>query len=171
MILRDARPEDIAWVSHSWVASFADSDTAILATPRSPQFGCECACCGAWLPKKREGHIAAAPDKYWRGQKALVAELLARSRTLVAESDGLLDGFICIGDNSAPPSNVAVVHYIYVRLSARERGVAKALVAELGSPSVVIYTHRSRGLRGSRLPPGWTFDPFEIHRTLARKAA
>lgn len=170
MILRDARPEDMSWITHSWLASFADSDTAMLVTPRAAGFGAACAACGAWVPARRHGKSLPPVDKYWRGQRALVEQLIRLGRVRVAESDGLLDGFLAVGDNSAHPSTTAVVHYVYTRLSARGCGVAKALVAELGSPTVVIYTHRSRGVRGARLPAGWVYDPYEITRSLMRAA-
>lgn len=53
-----------------------------------------------------------------------------------------------------------LLHYVYVRHqpSFRGMGVARALVAALGSPS--IFTHRSPALRGT--PPGLTFHPISL---------
>lgn len=50
----------------------------------------------------------------------------------------------------------SVLHYVYVRHDFRASGIAKALVAELGSPKA--YTLKPASPR-VRVPHGWRFLP------------
>ena len=83
-----------------------------------------------------------------------------RSTTLVAQGDdGLLDGFACF---QILEQDGLLLHYVYVRLSARGKGVARSMI-EPFAPLLVIYTHRSRSLDSRRIPKRWQFDPYAAY--------
>jgi GNAT superfamily N-acetyltransferase len=140
MILRKAVPGDLVFVASSWLRSYATSDTARLVTPHD-----------VWA----RGEASA---EYWNGQRALIAWLLEQgmATVLVADDEGMLQGWACASGH--------VLHYVYVRQSARMQGLARQLVTALGiakNPEVR-YTHRSRGVEQKRLPPRWRFDPYAL---------
>ena len=158
--VRAAIPADLAWVTHSWLASFADSEFAMLSTPRDVIHVDMCETCGSARVKRYQG-MACAGKEYWSRHRALVERIISRSTLMVADTDGLLDGFACLewyGD-------VPVVHYVYVRLSARGTGVAKALLHGLDPYTLVKYSHRSRGLKAPRLPSKFRYDVYEMMRS------
>lgn len=154
-MIRHATDEDMAFVMHAWVQSYADSDWALICTPKDAEHVRRCEACGASRVR-----VGKAGGEYWRGHRALIGAIVRRSHLLVAESDadGLLDGFACFEPAATPP----VVHYVYVRMSARRKGVAKALLSPISDARRVIYTHRSRGFEQKRAPAHWHFDPYAI---------
>lgn len=148
MNIRPPSAEELVFVRSSWLKSYATSDWARMLTPADD-----------W----RQG---SASDDYYDGHRALIAELSHRVPVLIAE-DGIVQGWACgqLGATTGP-----VLHYVYVRQSARKQGLARKLVEALGlgQLAAVEYTHRSRGLDAGRLPRGWRFDPY---RLIAAKVA
>jgi hypothetical protein len=164
-MIRDHKPDDIAFIVSSWLQSFADSDAALLVTPRDSKHTSFCDVCGSYrVSRATRGHdgVRANPgDEYWKGHRRLIESLIESDRTLVYEADdGLIDAFMCHLPGSPP-----VIHYVYVRLSARGQGRAKALVSTLGAVESIVYTHRSRTLKTSRLPGRGRFhyDPYQLY--------
>lgn len=142
MTLRRAEEDDLRFVRSAWLTSFASSALAREMTPRS-----------AW-----DARVAArrppASDAFFQGQRRLIEWLIMRSNVTVADAgDGLVDGFV-VRHWQRP-----VLHYVYVRLSARERGVARELVADLAQAETR-YTHVLPDIDRRRLPAMWTYDPF-----------
>ena len=163
-MIRPAKNEDMQWVVHTWLAAFADSDAAMLVTPRDPEHTRRCDVCGQHRILRGAEGRAHPGNEYWRGHRRLVELLLTRSAVTIAEADdGLLDGFMV----HTLSDGVPVVHFLYVRLSARERGVAKALVSTLGPAQRILYTHRPRGLKAARLPKQFVYDHYQLYWSLA----
>jgi GNAT superfamily N-acetyltransferase len=136
-MIRSPTPDDLRLVRSAWLESYATSDYAKLVTP-PPQWE---------QNEKRGGRV------YFTGQRELIERLIVSSVVLVAEGEAAqLDGFV-VGWPAA------MLHYVYVKQSRRGRGLARALLEALdlraGQP--VVYTHRSRSVRGN--PRGWTYDP------------
>jgi GNAT superfamily N-acetyltransferase len=144
MIFRSPTPDDLRFVRSTWLQSYASSDFAKLCTPSERE----------WFRKDPERkRFGIGSRVYFDGQRDLIERLLIASVVLVAEGDaGNLDGFACGWPRS-------LLHYVYVRLGARKRGVARALLDALylQAGERVTYTHRAAGIRGS--PRGWTYDP------------
>lgn len=156
-MIRPAQPEDVPFIASAWLQSYASSPWAELCTPKDERHTTECGSCGhhSLQVSRTNGGMTKvhAGEVYWRGQRAIIARLLASANVCVYQNpDGLLDGFIA-RDHASP-----VLHYVYVRASARGRGVARALIDDLRT-SWTRYTHRSRSVDGKRVPQQWTFDP------------
>lgn len=160
-MIRLATEEDVPFVLDSWRQSYATSDRALEVTPKEPDRCEQCAACGGWRLRSTAGHDgrrhSRAGSVYWSGQRSLILRLVAASNTSVVETDvggrPMLDGFVCRDRVSA------VLHYVFVRASARRHGLARELVADL-LDRPTRYTHRSRGLQGDRLPKHWVYDPY-----------
>jgi GNAT superfamily N-acetyltransferase len=170
-MIRHANEDDTAFIVDSWMKSFADSPVGrILGVP-----GQRCMQCEQPLPRD-----VRPSGWYEAGQRRLAKSLMARSTVLVATADDvgdgtMIDGYAVYGRGLGRPGTpsdedwrpVWVVHYVYVRHSARGRGVAKRLLAEpLSEPSRVCFTHASRHLDKGKLPKNWHYDAFEIYRFL-----
>lgn len=158
--MRPAGANDAAFVASSWLQSYASSDWATLVTPHDDAHVVRCEGCGACRVRaERQGHVTAwrAGACYWAGHKRLIARLIASSNVTVMQSDedGLLDGWIVRAVDRP------VLHYLYVRRSARGRGVARELMADLREAPTT-FTHWPRGLQPKRIPRGWRFDPYEL---------
>ena len=158
-MIRPMRPDEFNFVISNWLRSYAKSDFAMLSTPKSDTRTPVCSGCG-------RRHVAVVKDEdgrfrpqtgpeYWAGHRALVTRLVARCNVSVAENeDGLLDGFVC-REHDRP-----VLHYLYVRQSARGRGVARELVADLANVATR-YSHKGALVDAARLPAGWHFSLYE----------
>jgi hypothetical protein len=138
-VIRAPSPDELArWIASSWLRSYNESAWAKICTP--PDY---------W---EAEGHGGLC---YHDGHRRLISSLVARSVVLVSQVDEgpLADGWIC----GWP---VTTLHYLYVRKSARHRGVARSLCAalELEPGKPVRYSHRGPNI--SHHPRGWTFDPY-----------
>ena len=160
MLIRRATADDENMIRASWIRSFASSDMALVATPHTQAHTSVCSACGRHALKKDRidgGHIRyRAGEVYWKGQAKLVDRLLGTCNVSVAEAqDGLVDGFV-VRELVHP-----VVHFVYVRHSARGQGVAKALLDDLLSQPTR-FTHWSGGLHASKVPPGWRHDPYAL---------
>jgi hypothetical protein len=131
-------PGEYGFCHKSWVESFASSPLAAILS------------LSGRLPREEE-QWAPAPD-YFHTWKPLVSHLLDTCHVRVSQNlEGLVAGFLVWEMTGSG----TVVHYLYVRMGERGRGVAKALISELpGGP--VTYTHRSRGL--TQTPPGWRYS-------------
>lgn len=137
------------FVAKSWVESFANSTVAEGLTfaglrSRSP----------SW----------EAGPAYWRTWNALVNQLMARGRVTVADDDGLVAGFVAW----EPWDEATALHYVYVRLSYRGRGVARELLETLPAGPLV-FTHRSRSVR--HVPPSWRYTMAPLFGVSERRAA
>jgi GNAT superfamily N-acetyltransferase len=129
--VRAMRASDEAFVYSSWLRSYEDSDWA----------------------KSRW----AAP--YRKTQSALIEQLVESNLVYVVEAvDGTpggldLDGWICGWPE-------ALVHYVFVRQSARGRGVARELLGalQIDKTTPAVYTHHARLLDLRRVPGAWRFD-------------
>ena len=154
-MIRAVEPADLPYVRSTWLRSYSESEWAKLCTPPS-----------YWQEMKHGGQA------YYDGQRRLIEALLARFVVLVSEAeDGLLDGWVCGWPRTT-------LHYIYVRKSARDKGIAPALCSALhleeGEP--VRFTHRSPSLRlitdGKHLTPRrWVFDPYMLTIQPTKEAA
>ncbi len=165
MKIRAAREDDLPFVVDTWRRSFADSDYASHVTPHDAAHMGQCGACGAWAIRTQAGKTLSSRE-YWTGQLSLIQRLVSGCTTMVCDSDdGILDGFSCYA--LSPPT----IHYVYVRRSARGKGVARALLSELSRETSIVYTHRTRQLRGARLPRGLSYDPYALYSFPARGAA
>lgn len=135
-ILRPAIADDMAYIRHSWVASFVERDERGRRSPLVDALGIEAVL----------AHHRAVCDR-----------LLARSQVMVA---GLEQGgdAIC-GWTVTEGGEVPRIHYVYVKRRWRRLGVARALLAPfLEGPAV--FTHRTPVLAALALPKDWSFDPY-----------
>lgn len=158
-MIREARPEDLAFVRSGWLRSYASSDWATLVSPSSEHTSA-CRTCGKRsLKTSRSGTgltLRKPSEVYWHGQRALIDRLIAQAMVIVAENEIegllLLDGFVCW----EPPD---ILHYVYVRDTARRKGIAKELCG-MALVGKVRYTHRARAIVQERIPAGWEFSPY-----------
>jgi GNAT superfamily N-acetyltransferase len=127
--LRTGRETDLPFVLESWASSIKNS------TPR--------------------GTLGAG--QFWSNTKNALREVLAREGVQlqlahVPEDDDALLGFAV----SDPLKRV--VHFVYVKKSARRLGIARALLALFQPPDLVTYTHRAV-THGLRIPSHFVFRP------------
>lgn len=158
-MIRLAKPEDVAFVKASWLRSFSGSPWALLVTSHDERHTRRCDACGAHhlLVERHGGTLRSkAGPAYWGGHAALVDRLMASCNVSVADNEGMLDGFVC-RDHAEP-----VLHYVYVRHSARGRGVARQLLDDLATAPAVRYTHYRPPIAMRRLPKGWVYDPYAL---------
>lgn len=166
MSLRPATESDHGFIYGPWLQSFSSSEFALFYTPKDDRHTMPCDCrpgCGHRMLRsfRQKGvTLYRAGDAYWSLQRRIIARLLASCNVSVATLDDgpsddgeMLDGFI-VRDWKAP-----ILDYIYVRASARGKGLAKEMLADLASAPVVEFTHASRGLDMAKLPKGWTYNP------------
>jgi hypothetical protein len=155
-MIRAVEPADLAYVRSTWLRSYSESDWAKLCTP--PAY---------WEEQKHGGQA------YYDGQRVLIEALLSQSVVLVAEADdGLLDGWVCGWPRTT-------LHYLYVRKSAKDKGVAGALCCalELVEGQPVRFSHRAPALRlltqgnAHRTPQRWVFDPYLLTIQSAKETA
>ena len=175
-LIRPATPEDEAFIAHAWLRSYETSDVAMLCTPHDGVLAERCDSCLGWKAVGRPH----SSGEYRHGQRRLIDYLMRTSTVVVAEATdvegGMLDGFACyargpgsleakMGEGWEP---TWVVHFVYVRMSARGKGVARALLAPvLDAGHVrVAYTHRTRTLDGTRMPKNFRYDIYETFRHL-----
>ena len=156
---------DHNFVYSSWLQSYSSSEFALFCTPKDDRHTMPCDCrpgCGhRMLRTVRQKGITLykAGELYWQTQRRIIARLLANCNVSVATLDDgpsgdgeMLDGFI-VRDWKLP-----TLDYCYVRNSARGKGLAKEMLADLASAPAVEFTHASRGLDMARLPKGWTLN-------------
>ena len=160
IVIRLARTEELRFIQSAWMKSYASSDWAKFVTPRDDGHTIECASCGSrrlrQVTKNGATHYTAGP-LYWSGHHELVTSLLSSCNVSVVDTDGVVDAWI-VRDTVRP-----VLHYLYVRYSARGEGHARQLCEDL-IPQPTRFTHWSRAIVGRRLPPGWQFDPYILAR-------
>jgi hypothetical protein len=160
MKIRPAKPEERNYIRSSWVRSFSSSGLALLATPHTSSHTTCCTTCGKHQLRsdRVDGFTRYRAGKtYFEGQAKLVERLLDSCNVSVAVLDdaGLVDGWI-VRELVRP-----IVHYVYVRHSARKLGVARALVSDL-LEQPARFTHFPSGLQPGRLPAAWTHDPYVL---------
>jgi GNAT superfamily N-acetyltransferase len=160
-VIRAAYPEDHGFILNSWLRSYSCSPSALAVTPHDGEKHTKaCTACGAHSLRRHQVGGSTrfrAGELYWEAQKDLAQRLLARCNVAVWDSDGMLDGWVC-REWQAP-----VLHYVYVRHSARRTGIARALVAELADGPAE-YSHWRTGVFGARLPPSWRYNPYALTR-------
>ena len=119
---------------------------------------------GTWLSA-----YAGAPsvkslprDLYYAYQRCLIASLLERATTLVAEDAGLLLGWACA--ERAGPRLVAG-HFVFVKARDRELGIAADLMAALGHvlevtcEDRIVATHSQKPFSHWLYRKGWGYEP------------
>lgn len=104
----------------------------------------------SWVRSYRKQRQNIDATTYGTGQRKLINRLLdGRTALLVAafdEHDDDVWGWSC--------TSTGTVHYVWVRLEYRSKGIAKRLLAPyLNKPA--IYTHACKGA-----PKLWTYDPY-----------
>jgi len=115
--LRAANSEDVSFIFNSWLKSFRNSFFA----------------------------KSIANEIYFNSHHKVIEKLIKESKITVAcsESDpNQLYGYICAGQ----VDNFFMLHYIYVKHSFRNMGIAKSLLNSFDhDPSVAsIFTHNTR---------------------------
>lgn len=82
-------------------------------------------------------------DLYYFEQARLIKQLLARSKVLVAADPEISDAILgwAVGDRWAEPSDVSIVHYVYVKADFHGRGVGRALLQPFRESKVIYFTH------------------------------
>lgn len=138
------RQDERGIIADSWVESFKSSERARLislgGTSGDPT--------RSWRPS----------HEYFEDQNGIVNLLLEEARFVVARDDhDLVAGFVCW----EPWENDVAVHYLYVRLMHRKKGVARLLAAQLPTGAVLV-THRARGI--TKLPEGWRYSERPLRR-------
>lgn len=141
-LIRPAGRDDVHFILSSWLKSF---DRYAFAFPSMAH--CDCKHCGrrnAHTPREQPRR-PVPKEAYYEGQEALAKHILADSTTqvLVAVNPDDLDqifGWACATKQSPP-----VLHYVYVKSFAREKGIATALLKDLGitKERKATYTHRT----------------------------
>lgn len=110
----------------------------------------------SWLHTLREASPwdVLSRTVYFRGQHAVIENILARAGLVVAALEDDPDQIL--GYAVAEPG---VLHWVYVKSLFRRYGVARALLAELDLPSPVVYTHKTKWC--ARLFKNGVYDPFK----------
>lgn len=104
---------------------------------------------------------AEPPSRYSQSQRAVVEAALARGTCLVAHSlsdDDALHGFACATVNECAGCGLCEgrgscgeLHYVYVTLTRRRQGLARALLTELAHRGVVCRAYSHRTVTGDRV--------------------
>ena len=146
-MIRPAAPDDMRFVTSSWLKSFATSDFARLLTPNE-----------IWARNE-------SSDAYYDAERIIIGACLERSVTFIAATPGLIDGWLVC--------EPGILHYVYVRQSARGRGVARSLMVAAGvdGKAEIEYTHRSRGLTAAKVPKMWRYAFWRLLAPASGKAA
>jgi GNAT superfamily N-acetyltransferase len=113
-----------------------------------------------WSSWSRSAQWPWGPGLAWSDAvNRLVEHLATPATTLVAQGqDGLVDGFAVL-------ERPDVLHYLYVRLTARRQGVAMALLDALPRQAIRRYTERvTSKWMVERIPADWTYTPALLIR-------
>ena len=136
--IRDVRRSDVPFITSTWLRSFRDEGELCAGIPNTVYY-------------------------FWHHR--LIAQLLSTSYVLVACADtdpDLVLGY-AVADVPENAKGVLVVHYLYVKRSARGVGVARALAKALDDhfrPSVILYTHRTRSGKTLARKYAATYNPY-----------
>lgn len=111
-----------------------------------------------WLRSYRQMHIECVPaDEWFEGQRRVIRDLMPMVQVAaVAGASTTAHGWIC--------GTKGVVHYAYVPIELRRKGLAKALVEAVAGASGV-HTHRKPNLRNLNLRRafgGFRYDLFAL---------
>jgi hypothetical protein len=87
---------------------------------------------------------------------ARIARLLDRSTVLVAELEGALLGFCCY--------EPGILHFVYVEMKFRRKGVAHALLVRAEMGDATQYTHWTPLVRQLPVPESWSWDETSLER-------
>lgn len=149
VILRTVKLSDLKYITNSWLESY-----------------------------RRAPAVTAVPNKsYYRFQHLLIEHLIPDSRIIVAAGKSEPDriyGWL-VSEYTAP---TLTLHYVYVRLEARNYGLGSALITEAfrqasqqrTKPNQVIWTHQTQSGRrfmesfGPRLlsPLPYEYNPYAL---------
>lgn len=137
--LRTATAADMDYVYSTWLRSYLQHGVTL-----------------GWA----RGGGPAAKARYYRGQQALIAQLLEASedgaRVMVAglpDDDATILGWACYSGfpelrlGPPAPRQEVVLHYVYTRQALRRAGIARRLLVEIGPNE---YTHICRAPPGER---------------------
>lgn len=110
-----------------------------------------------WLKtdERRGRSIEGAFYRPW--QARMMADVLARPSTCVRVAHPEGDAATIMGWLAYEDGHPAILHYCYVRESARRLGIARMLLGELASREIAIVTARPHPSLPIELPSGWSF--------------
>ena len=139
MIIRDATPDDLAWIYSTWLGN-ATSDGYLEHTTARLLSDCPR---GEFYPR-------------WR---SLVGRILSFSRVSIASHEAdptVICGWLCWTPGSPP-----WIHYVHVRRRMRRHGVAKALLSSAGisRTSPALYSHKT-DYSDATVPDAWLYRPW-----------
>lgn len=168
-MIRPAVDSDLGLIVDSWLKGYSSSELALAVAPKDDKHTAPCpschprAACGHRVVRSRRSGGVRLYDPgpvYWREQRKIIGRLIETCNVAVCSIDGdeMIDGWI-VRDWTRP-----IVDYVSVRLSARGKGVARQLVADLHEAQGVEYTHLSAGVDVEKLPKGWRFNPWGVFR-------
>lgn len=131
--IRPACYADEAFISHSWLHSYAGT-----------------------------GFKQSSSSVYWDHHPALVKRALARSRVDVAclpDDEESILGWI-VYQLPQFEEGFSTVQYVYVKHPFRRFGIAKKLLEIIPNQERVIYTQRTPVLESMSIPSSWVFNPY-----------
>lgn len=122
----------------------------------------------SWLKSNRDSGFAkdVGTDRYFNNHKQLVADIVNRAGAIVAcnpDDPTTIYGWICV---ERLPAEVLVVHYVYVKYTFRQLGVARRLWQAINPDGEeVLTTHAFNGFRDLRRA-GYplVYDPYLLFK-------
>lgn len=136
VIVRDLEPDDVAFVTHSWLKSYRESP---------------------WARRMRN-------KTYFDEHHPIVTRMLVESTTLVAcmrDARSQIAGYLC---GERPVNGRGKLHYVYTKGPFRQFGVARTLLDALGvrKGDSVSVTHWTPNLEWL-FPKGYAdFNPYHL---------
>ena len=146
MIIRDAKPEDLAWIYMTWIGGPPDPDSG------RQEHG--------YRHHTKDKRVQQCPwGEYYPRWRQLTGRLLSVSRVIVAAHQADLSvvcGWLCW--QPGPPPRI---HYLHVRRRMRRLGVATALLehAKINRTDLVLYSHRTDA-SDALVPDAWLYRPW-----------
>lgn len=101
-----------------------------------------------------------SPPLYYFEQGRLIEGLLRRAQVLVAADPDIADAILgwIVAERWTEPSDIAVVHYVYVKTDFHGRGIGRALTQPFLEAPARYFTHAPPS------PPKGSVDPRELIR-------
>ena len=124
----------------------------------------------SWVNTDQKAREKKGGGSYIVNQKALIRRIISRPTTEVrvacdVEDDDAIRGYAVV----EPLVQIPRVYYVYVRSTAMKLGIGTALLRDLLSKRLVVYTHRPyRDLltdlhQARKIPRSWMFNDFANH--------